>query len=224
MTSIVIEGIDGSGKTSVAIRLATALRGKIVQTSKYDFLKGVQEYVNRNPRETLTRFVYYLSLNRYLTRILQENPSELYIIDRYVYSTITTHLALDEIHNSGFNCEAIKRIFHRDIGTIAAPDIAAFLYVDMENRLQRIASREGSTNSPMDYDNGLAGRTQELLREFAQELRSEGKTTVVEIETSQAPLDVVTQRIIDTYLVSNVSPRGLAFGPPSSSAGEALTQ
>ena len=90
---IVLEGVDGSGKSTVAKRLAEDVQADLVRTPPPDFLPI------RHLMDTTTnveaRFLYYLSSVCHTSDFIRKSLYKKHVIcDRYFASTLACHRAL----------------------------------------------------------------------------------------------------------------------------------
>ncbi len=140
MPLIVLEGIDGCGKTSVALKLIEKL-SSVGFPAVY-----TREPFNRNlVEELLARFsgsirdlaeVATMLIDRVLhVENVLKNLVQHYVVicDRYHYSTIAYQGAL------GYDIDLLLRL----VDLFPKPDLAIYLRIDVDTAMKRIASREG---------------------------------------------------------------------------------
>src|SRR2546422_940162 len=90
---IVVEGIDGTGKTTVARRLATAIRAKYLRTPPPRF-DSLRKYVDKEA-SVETRFLFYLCSVAYASDIIRRELTKRDVVcDRYLGTTLAYHRAL----------------------------------------------------------------------------------------------------------------------------------
>lgn len=150
MPKIVIEGIDGSGKTSVSELIRDRIKGNLISSSQISFLPSIRKHANSDTTNTLARFVYYLAVNKYTVDMLANDASKTYIFDRYIYSTLTTHIALDKLYNNGKNIENFQNIFSQESGNFYVPETIVFLYIEPGARRLRLGLRPIKEDSKLD--------------------------------------------------------------------------
>ncbi len=207
MAAIVLEGTDGSGKTSVADEISKIIdsesgKGKSIQiySSKMQWLTYVRKYVNENLVDTLARYIYYLSANAYSAAVCAKDGNITSIFDRYIYSTYATHIALDELHNGGRHAKAITSIFEEERKHMLVPDTVAFLYVSLDVRARRISVHHmNAEDKDLDFNTEFSRRTEELLRQLAQRLREEGGINIIEIDTSATGVGEVARAVLKSH-------------------------
>jgi thymidylate kinase len=130
---IVIEGLDGSGKSTICEKLGHKLNCTIYKTPSFPYSK-IRSEVD-STADAAARFFFYLSSVFYasteISALLKKNSV---VCDRYLYSTICYHAIL----NPSFSKFAIGD------WNILRPDFTFFLSTPFEERVRRIAAREAS--------------------------------------------------------------------------------
>lgn len=125
---IAIEGIDGSGKTTIAKKLATKLNFNYINfpTNSFKnikrFLKGKEKISKENQ---FLLFLTDIAINTIYTKNC--------VLDRYVYSTLA-------YQNDLFSLEEAKTLFEKL--KLKKPDYVIYLDVDIEVALNRINKRK----------------------------------------------------------------------------------
>jgi len=172
---IVLEGIDGVGKTTVARLLADQLDAEYVSTPTNPFSQ-IRLSIE-NMREINVRFHYYLCAvicsAPAIRKLLVQKPV---VCDRYIASTIAYHRAMEVEMN------------HIDLQNlpIVAPSHAFLLVANDETRKKRIADRE--VPSAHDY---VLERDHSLLKRVELEFY---RLDLSIIDTSNStPCEVVTR-------------------------------
>jgi len=146
---VVIEGIDGSGKTTVAINLVSKLNEmgfKAVYTHEptdspiIDALRKFTETYGVDPR--IEALVIAADRIYHVDKIIVPLINSGYIVvsDRYVYSSIAYQGGL------GVDIEWIKQLNRY----AAKPDVAIYLRVSLDVALSRLAKSKRS-RSPLKY-------------------------------------------------------------------------
>jgi len=131
---IVVEGIDGTGKTTVAHRLARAIGGKYIRTPPPPF-DSARQYVDKQGSLD-TRFLFYLCSVSYASDVIRRELTRRDVVcDRYLGSTIAYHRAL-----------GLRLDWNMEELTLVAPDYAFLLEVsDESERMKRIRRRRRIT-------------------------------------------------------------------------------
>jgi pyruvate kinase len=136
---IAIEGIDGSGKTTIAKRLSMVIDATYVSTPPAPF-KDHQNFFEENEREILARFFYYLgSLWESWRYIEVESGKKIVLLDRYLLSTKIYH----EVLLSERDLTKVY-IVDKAINTLAPPaaDINILLEVSEEFAIERLKNKK----------------------------------------------------------------------------------
>ncbi|OIO07680.1 hypothetical protein AUJ27_02095 [Candidatus Falkowbacteria bacterium CG1_02_37_44] len=153
---IVIEGVDGSGKTTVGEKLAEEINAVFYQTPSKFWRKKRNIVENSN---VVIRFFYYFIATIFSTvEIRKILKTESVICDRYVYSTWAYHIVY------GFSLLRFVSpflIFY----AFQKPDKAYYLYVSRTERENRISNR--SKNTLKDRDSDTLKKTQEEFIKFS---------------------------------------------------------
>jgi dTMP kinase len=127
---VVLEGLDGSGKTTICEELANELGWELYRTPPDPF-KKIRSDIDKNANPE-TRFYFYLASVLYASKEIKEIlKTNSVICDRYIYSTICYHLALE------------PRLSYFDISQLdlLKPDFVIYLEASYEERVRRIANR-----------------------------------------------------------------------------------
>ena len=134
---IVLEGIDGVGKTTVAKELKRLLRKKRIPAVLYeDYEKRYSPYNKLKPfmknAPTAASHLFYLSSSVYKSHVIKKLLKRYWVIcDRYVYSTMARHKALGS--NIKINVSSLE---------ITKPDYAFLLTVKEKVRTERVKQKE----------------------------------------------------------------------------------
>jgi len=183
---IVLEGVDGTGKTTLAKRLAASLEGLYLYNPQPPFT-NIRKEIEATENFT-TRFFYYLAANIAAQALIEKTLAEgkSVVVDRYIYSTFLMHQHLG-VDTSFINMSELP---------IRWPDLGIVLTTEQEIRGQRLAkSREGTTS----YDENIESRkamldkVQNGYKRFCE---------LNEINTSYLTLDQAFERIIGLIVLS----------------------
>jgi dTMP kinase len=133
---IVIEGVDGTGKSTVASLLAKMLGAKTVKTPLPPMLEQRRYYDEEVP--PLARFLFYLNGNVVVSDLVRQLLASTDVVcDRYLESTICFHKAM----GVDTNFVDFTKI------PILKPDYCFCLQADEPVRISRIASRGVSSDT-----------------------------------------------------------------------------
>ena len=128
---IVIEGIDGSGKTTVSKYICNIIDAQFYKTPSFpfsDIRKLIDENVNLK-----SRFFFYLSSVIHASHEIRELlKTRTVVCDRYILSTLCYHRAADPFLKS-FNETKVE---------ILEPDLTFYLDANCNVRMKRITKRE----------------------------------------------------------------------------------
>lgn len=196
-----IDGADAVGKTTITTILKDKLNAQIIKTPACNFLPAIRSFVDENKENTITRFIYYLASIKEAIKGINNNFEELIVLDRYLYSTIATHIALDELYNDGKNVKILNHLIRKEEKNLFIPDLITFLYINKNERNNRLLRRDKTQNNNLDFDEAFAERTQQIFKSIALDLRKDGKN-VIEIDTSNICEDKVYSKIETKILVS----------------------
>ncbi len=177
---IVIEGIDGAGKSSLARRLHKVLQqtqgdeALLTQEPHADCLVGAEIRAalagDRPLSPKSLALAFALNRNDHLERIVEpflRQPRRIVICDRYVLSSLV-YQARDEI-----SMEDIYRLN----GWARMPDLTIMLNVSPMKAYERMRRRENKRDL---FENNLPARTKKY-RSAAQLLREKGQQ-IVEVD------------------------------------------
>jgi thymidylate kinase len=136
---IVIEGLDGVGKSTISKHLAESINAVLYRTPPEDYCP-IRKLINKcNDRDA--QFYYYLSSVFYassnIKQMLKEGHSV--VCDRYYYTTLVTYS--DILSNTYFDLK-IDEIIQQIQRRFLQPDFAFLLTIDsLEERRKRIKQR-----------------------------------------------------------------------------------
>jgi len=184
---IVIEGIDGTGKSTQAKRLAEWFQseGREVVLSREPtdgpWGKKLRESASTGRLAPDKELEYFLNDRRqHVEEVISPalTQGKVVILDRYYFSTMAYQGA------RGFDPQEIRR---KNEAFAPAPDLLLLLDLDVDDALKRIGVR-GDTANEFEKRGNL-----ERCREIFLSLRDEPFVTVI---PSEGTLDTVTERIL----------------------------
>lgn len=149
---ISIEGIDGSGKTSVGKRLSKDLNIPFVEKPMQNIVKDYKEVVsNLNKTHSgLEKILFYGCGNAYVSKNYDS-----VIVDRYLLSNY--------FHNNG---ETNENIFDALVSSLKKPDITFLLYCNNKIRKERMILRNPNDPSIEIADNFTEDEFQKMINFF----------------------------------------------------------
>jgi len=178
---IVIEGIDGSGKTTVCKLLSQKINGLFYKTPSLpfsDFREDIDRYVNIQ-----SRFYFYLSsvihASSEIDNLLNQNHV---VCDRYILSTLCYHRAADSSFYS-FNEQNID---------ILRPDYTFYLDAEYEIRMKRVVKRE-----QINYEEAITTKLHNKNYQEKVKLEFLKYNNLIKLDTSNVSADNVTETIIN---------------------------
>ena len=151
---IVVEGLDGTGKSTTVKALAERLRAKIVHNPPSSM---ASERADADRQDSATRRAWYLKANREAARQAEEIRASGWpvVMDRSVASTIAFGAA---------ECNEPVGPWPADI---PKPDLLAILNVGNEERKRRLASRSGQRTSEETRIDADSSFRQRILDNYA---------------------------------------------------------
>jgi len=133
---IVLEGVDGSGKTTAAHCLASRLGYEYIKTPGSIFTAVRPLFEDKS--HISARLYFYLGTVLYASQEIKKflNADKGVICDRYIYTTLCYQKAM--------GAYVSKKLEKEIISSLQMPDLTLFLYADKEARHQRLGLRQQS--------------------------------------------------------------------------------
>jgi len=173
-TFIVLEGVDGSGKTTVGKRLAQNIGAIFCQTPIGFWRRNRAIVEDRNP---FLRFLFYVIATVHASIVISKIlKNDSVVCDRYIYSTLAHHA----VYWNKLVGKLSPKVF-----PIKKPHFVFYLYSRREIRDQRTLQREA--NNPKDLESQVL---QEVHKAFL------GFAGVVPIDTS----DITVEETVDLII------------------------
>ncbi|MEP7162199.1 MAG: hypothetical protein ABI747_00330 [Candidatus Moraniibacteriota bacterium] len=153
---LVVEGVDGVGKTALAKALATALGFRYLYTPQPPLASIRKEL--ESLRDPNTRFFYYLTsvvaIQKWIMERLESNQGV--VIDRYIYSTLAMHQLLG-VDISCVNVDKLPIVF---------PTVSILLTASAKTREERLVARSGlqTYDRHIEQSTALLDRAQVAFR------------------------------------------------------------
>jgi thymidylate kinase len=155
---IAIEGLDGSGKTTIAHTLAEMLNAKYIALPPPPMLLVVDSVLVNH--SSLARYLYYLSCVASLVEIAHR--TDLAVADRYIASAHALH-----VHVQGDIANSLRQL------EFPCADLTLYLHVSEPERRSRLARRgipldpfEAKLNNDDTFRLEVAERLQECPRTY----------------------------------------------------------
>lgn len=172
---VVVEGLDGTGKTASSKRLAERLSAFYYGTPPEEFY-SVRKWIDCEV-STETRFIFYLTALVFAGEEIKELLKHGSVVcDRFVLSTIAYHRAL------GLPTKFLEAV---DMVSLPTPTITFYLDCEENERLRRIGQR-GANATDLEHIR-VADR---IRREFE-------RADVVKIDTTYMDVDGVVDRMLE---------------------------
>lgn len=133
---IALEGIDGSGKTTVCQILSKKIDAAMYKTPSWPF-SDLRDVIDKTV-DIKSRFYFYLSSVIHASTEIDKLLKHKHVVcDRYILSTLCYHRASESFFKS----------FDENQIDILQPGFTFFLNADYEVRMKRIAIRENADNT-----------------------------------------------------------------------------
>ncbi|MGB2738944.1 MAG: dTMP kinase [Cognaticolwellia sp.] len=135
---IVIEGLDGVGKSTIAKALAEAIGAEVLSTpgKKFNDIREQLDSIYQDNHQA--RQLFYMSTVVSISEQVREliNKGKNVIVDRYWLSTQVYHQWKSE--NNHFELADVEN-------KILIPDITLYLHLPLEQRKNRLSERKNNT-------------------------------------------------------------------------------
>jgi len=183
---LVIEGVDGAGKTTIAKRISTVIGGKYIKSPPEPFAMIKQRVL-----ETATpvaRFTYFISSNVQISALAKRLLNETHVVsDRYIWSTLAYHAAIENISPI-----ELKKMVMPLVRVIKMPDYVIFLTVSREAQLQRL---KGRLDDELQRSLLMSDQFQRRLRQAYRSVKSFFDVKWIEIDTSRKSISGVIRTV-----------------------------
>lgn len=171
---IVMEGVDGSGKTTIGKRLAEMIGASFCQTPMGFWRRNRAIVENGKP---FLRFLFYLVATIHssivISKVLKKDSV---VCDRYIHSTLAHHIV--------YWNKLVEKISPK-VFPIKKPHFVFYLYSRGDVRDQRVSQRR--TNKPKDLDSQSLQKVHEAFLGFKD---------VIPIDTSDMFVEDVVNLIV----------------------------
>lgn len=179
---IVIEGMDGCGKSTITKLLANKINAIVYKTPPSE-LTSIRKHID-GCNEQYSKFFYYMACNFYASTQIQKNLGlgKSVVCDRYYYTTVSAYYDV---------LESLKLDFWKSIKVLTSkffkPDFAFFLDISEEERKKRIMEREDVSLDDLEsMDSSISHKNLEIYK----------KMDLITIDTNNLSTDQVVDMII----------------------------
>jgi deoxyguanosine kinase len=184
---VVFEGVDGSGKSTVAELVAKQVHGMYLKSPPLPFSK-----LKQNMLETAApaaRLVYFIASNIEVTQIVNRTlPNKHVIVDRYLWSTFAYHSAIE-----GIPLSSMRPIWTVLASNLRLPDYVVFLTTKRRAQLRRISDR---SDDALQVRLLKSSRFQRNLRRAYGLTKRIWPVPWIEIDTSEKSARVVAREVV----------------------------
>lgn len=194
---IVLEGVDGSGKSEISARLAKKFNATHIE-SPIGAFKTIRQHVDDALNDT-GRFLFYLASNFDLSEYVRnKRKDEMVICARYFHSTMIGYAS-----RQGLKVEDFYKNLPVSLESLEQPSKTIFLYVSESVQRDRIESREFQGNSPTDRKCLMDVNYRKIL--FDNYCAIAEKEGWFYIDTSTLSIDGVVSACIDAVIGNDIS-------------------
>lgn len=182
--NVVVEGVDGSGKTTLGRRLALVLGANYLDAPYKQYLRG-KELADR--QGGAARYEFYRASNHVTSWLLRHMLDGPVVLDKYQMSTVAFARAMGQ-----------KAVWQEGLWT---PDLTVYLTIDAAERDARLDNRRDKPRhqyEETDILNRAAAEYEELIRER----QAEGDQ-ILSIEATYLSRDEVARRVYESLGVNN---------------------
>jgi len=134
---IVLEGTDGSGKTTLINLLHEKISNSVVLKENTDFV----EEMNKNPEKATMIFEEFCQLRVEFGKQVKKylDDAKIVLLDRYYPSTFCYQIKL--CNDRGFNCKEIVNIYKKYYPQWLKSDLILVMETDFKTCIERIKAR-----------------------------------------------------------------------------------
>ena len=188
-TFIVLEGVDGTGKSTVARLLANDPDIEAIESPPFPF-DSIKQSVLESAAP-MARIAYFMAGNMQISaRVTNPLQTKHLLCVRYVFSTLAYHSALENINAT--ELQPLVQIFSR---WITLPDAVIFLDVSADVQASRLRGRvDGALQSRLASSTSFQLR----LRRAYDDVRGLFDVSWVDVDTSKIGPEEVAKRIRTT--------------------------
>ncbi len=204
---IAVEGVDGVGKSTLSKGLVSSIGGRAKEIVYQDYMilgSAIKDMLKETPLNPVARTIFYAMNVKYtIDNILVKDAffdDVLYVMDRYVYSTIASHQAMSIYMKDMVSLKMINRMIYPFLIEFKAPDVTFLLTVKSEERLRRLTAREDNTAMDKLESKEIE---QKLYKNIEKLLRGKG-AKVYEIDTTYLSKEEVLEEAVSLLRNTNI--------------------
>jgi dTMP kinase len=183
---IALEGVDGSGKTTVAEQLAQKVSALYLRTPGEGY-KPARKYVDNGTPPAAKLFFYLSSVADASSQITKARAIQPVVCDRYLWSTLIPHSAY---HNT--DLKALEKVLKFATDTFEVPSNTVLLQVNEEEQLRRLGLRNGERTASDTYC--LQEKSRRKVRQLYEEVAEREGWIVV--NTDNKGIDAVLNEVL----------------------------
>ncbi len=185
------EGIDGSGKSTVAELVAKQVRGMYLKSPPLPFSMAKQRILET--AAPAARLLYFIASNIEITQIVNRTlPKRHVIVDRYLWSTFAYHAAIE-----GISISSMRPIWKALCSYLRLPDLVIFLTAERKTQLRRLSNR---SDDALQIRLLRSGRFQRDLRRAYSLTRRMWPVPWIEIDTSKKTAEAIAWEVSNKIL------------------------
>lgn len=154
---VVIEGIDGSGKSTLVENLTKSLRtdmeiginGINVEKTREPYFQEYRKMIIDSKNNLETMMLFMADRAKHVENILNDycNSQDIIICDRYFYSNVAYQSVIENSNNSyKIDTTMMERIIKMNSELYPIPDVVIYIDIPVKTALSRVNNRNDSEN------------------------------------------------------------------------------
>jgi thymidylate kinase len=216
---IVVEGVDGTGKSSLTESLAEYFGGNQIHSENTLLGEQIKAMLKEDPLNPVARAVFYMSNAKVTLESIGverlKSRDEVFVFDRYMYSTIASQQSMAVYIGDENSAHVMEKMASAAIDEFPKPDKVIFLYAERGTRIKRIEGRKEAGRFDKEYD--MKEAEQKLYPKLAAMLRNRG-VKVCEIDTTNMTKEGVFAKAVKSIGNSVNADERADFGYKSKNA------
>lgn len=201
---IVIEGLDGTGKTTTAKLLAARLNGEFFPWLQPPFDQILPVIWENNMVSEASKHIAFLAAFKHLSDIINSATyrRKLVVTDRYYFCSLAIHDSISRIANQD------PLDFDRKALCFKEPDFAFYLTLDEATRRERLAQR----GKPQSAVEAILEQNPSCLEQTAGNYKLMVEAgDMMQLETDDLSPDAIVERIAVTRHINPWCPRQIGL-------------